>query len=101
MNFITNEEELKFGKKPTALYFYANWMPFHKKMITMIEKVETKYMVDFLAIDADIFKNICKRFSVESIPLVIIYKNKYEVSRISGLPMTSAFLSAFKEMERK
>lgn len=99
MLFITEEEELKIGTSVQALYFYASWMPYHNKFLTMISKVEEKYKnISFSAIDVDSFKSQCKRFSVESIPTVLILKDGKEIKRINGLTLTSAFRSAFADI---
>ena len=98
MFFITKESEIIFDKLQ-GLYFYASWMPFHKKMLIMIKKIEEKYKnVTFLAIDVDYFPTLCKRFSVESIPAVIVLKEGQEIKRINGLVMTSAFKSNFADI---
>lgn len=99
MLFITREEELQIDKPLQALYFYASWMPFHSKFLTMIDKIEEKHKdISFSAIDVEAFKNQCKRFSVESIPTVIILKEGKEIRRINGLVLTSAFRSAFADI---
>jgi thioredoxin-like negative regulator of GroEL len=99
MLFITREEELQIGLPIQALYFYANWMPYHSKFLTMISKIEEKYKdISFSAIDVEEFKNQCKRFSIDSIPTVIILKEGKEAKRINGLVLTSAFKSAFADI---
>jgi thiol-disulfide isomerase/thioredoxin len=99
MQFITQEEEIQIDLPLQALYFYASWMPYHHKFITMISKIEEKHKnIAFFAIDVESFPNQCKRFSVESIPEVIILKGGKEVKRISGLTLTSAFRSAFADI---
>ncbi len=99
MMFITREEELKTDLPMQALYFYAPWMPFHNKFITMIGKIEEKYKdINFFAVDVDEFSNQCKRFSIDSIPTVLILKEGKEVKRINGLVLTSAFKSAFADI---
>lgn len=98
MIFITQEEEIKINNL-ISLYFYANWMPYHQKFLTMIDKVEQKYKnIQFYAIDVDQFASQCKRFSVTSIPTVLILKNGKELKRINGLTLTSAFKSAFVDI---
>ena len=97
MIFITEESDLCFDNM-TVLYFYAPWMPFHKKMIIMIDKMEQKYKnIKFYAINTDIFKSVCVRFSIDSIPTVLIFDKK-EIKRITGLVLTSAFKSAFADI---
>ena len=82
-----------------ALYFYASWMPYHGKFLTMISKMEEKYKdISFFAVDVDAFKNQCTRFSVDSIPTVLVLKEGKEVKRINGLVLTSAFRSAFADI---
>jgi thioredoxin-like negative regulator of GroEL len=98
MLFITQESDLKFNSK-CVLYFYATWMPFHKKMLLMIDKMEKKYTdIKIFAIDTDYFKNICKRFSIESIPVILMMCDGQELKRINGLIMTSALKHAFVEI---
>ena len=99
MIFIARDEELNMNLPLQSLYFYAGWMPFHKKFMTMIAKIQEKYSdMSFFAIDTDQFNNVCKRFSVSSIPTVLIFKNGKEVKRITGLILTSAFKSAFVDI---
>ena len=95
MIFISNEEDLVFSK-PVVLYFCSSWMPYHKKMIIMIKKMEEEFPdFTYFAINVDQFKQLCKRFSVTEIPTVIIFTESKEQKRITGLPMTSAFRAAF------
>lgn len=99
MIFITDESEIQSDSKIIALYFYSSWMPFHKKMMIMISKIEEKYNnIVFFAIDTDHFKNLCKRFDVSQIPTVIVKNNDKELTRIIGLTLTSAFKSAFADI---
>lgn len=99
MIFLTQESDLQIKTKIVSLYFYASWMPHHKKMITMIQKIEVKYKdITFFAIDVDYFKGLCKRFNVTSIPEVLILVDGKEIKRINGLVLTSAFKSAFGDI---
>lgn len=99
MQFITQEEELQIDLPLQALYFYASWMPYHNKFLTMISKIEEKHKdISFFAVDVDAFPNQCKRFSVESIPEVLVLKEGKEIKRISGLVLTSAFRSTFADI---
>lgn len=99
MVFVTKEEELRFDNKIVVLYFYAHWMPYHKKMLTMISKMEEKNKeIQFFAIDVDHFKSLCKRFNVTSIPENLILVGGEEIKRINGLVLTSAFKSVFADI---
>jgi thioredoxin-like negative regulator of GroEL len=98
MIFITREEDLQIDLPLQSLYFYASWMPYHKKFLTMISKIEEKYKIPFCAIDVDQFSNQCKRFSIDSVPSILILKEGKEVKRINGLVLTSAFKSAYADI---
>lgn len=98
MIYITREEELQIDLPIQSLYFYSSWMPYHKKFVTMISKIEEKYKMPFYAIDVDQFRNQCKRFSIDSIPTVLVLKNGKEIKRINGLVLTSAFKSAYADI---
>lgn len=99
MLFVTSEPEIKLEESFQGLYFYASWMPYHKKMLLMIDKIEDKFKnIKFMAIDIDHFKNQCVRFNIDSIPTVIILDNGKEVKRINGMVLTSAFKSAVADI---
>lgn len=99
MNFLNQDIDLVISNKVQCLYFYASWMPYHKKMIHMISKMEEKYKnIEYIAIDVDFFKNLCKRFNIESIPTVLILKSGKEIKKINGLVLTSAFKTAFSDI---
>lgn len=99
MNFLTQEEDMLLNNGLQAIYFYAPWVPYHSKFIIMLDKMEKKYLdISFHAIDTDQFNSQCKRFSVDSIPTVLILKSGKEVKRICGLTLTSAFKSVFADI---
>lgn len=99
MIFISKDEEIRLDDKILSLYFYAHWMPYHKKMLNMIDKIEEKYKdIIFVAIDVDCFAHLCKRFNVSSIPEILILDNGTEIKRINGLVLTSVLRSVFADI---
>jgi thioredoxin-like negative regulator of GroEL len=98
MLFITEESEIKLDKPLQVMYFYTTWQPFHKKFLSMIEKIETKYNLDFSALDVDFFSNQCSRFNIDSVPTVVIFKDGIEIKRITGVVLFSAFKNVFVEL---
>lgn len=99
MFFLTQEDQFKIYDGIQSIYFYAPWMPFHKKMNLMISKIEEKYKaVSFIGVDVDVFKSLIKRFNIDSIPTIVILSNGEEIARINGLVMTSAFKSVFADI---
>lgn len=97
MNYLLNESDLKMNQIQ-AIYFYASWMPFHKKMSTMIAKIEEKYNISFIAIDTDNFISLRKRYEITSIPTVLVFKDGKKIKEINGIVLTSAFKSAFADI---
>lgn len=100
MQFLTCEEDLELLPHIQALYFYAPWLGLHhRKMMTMIGKVQEKHKeIEFIGVDSDQFKGLCKRFNIESIPTVVILKDGVELERITGVVLTSAFKSIFTDI---
>lgn len=98
MNSIIKESDIHINDEVGALYFYSTWLPYHKKMIIMISKMEEKYNLDFKSIDVDNFPSLCKRFSVNQVPTVLVFNYGKEIKRIEGLVLTSAFKSAFADI---
>jgi len=97
---IAEESEIFSDKNGIfAVYFFSKWMPFHKKMLLMIEKVEEKFNIKFLAVDVDDFKSAVKRLDIDSVPTVVVFKDNIEVKRIKGLVLTSAFKNTFMEIK--
>lgn len=99
MIFINQESEVNLNNGNQVIYFYAPWMMYHKKMIIMIDKMEQKYKdIIFYAVDVDAFKGLCVRFSITSIPEVLLFKNFKKVKNINGIILTSAFKKAFADI---
>lgn len=103
MIYLSSEENFKIDDSCHILYFYAPWMIFHKKFIKMISVVEENDKnINFIAIDVDNYKNICKRYNVTAIPSIVMLYNRREINRCSGVLMTSAFkkfCNKYKEKE--
>ncbi len=100
MIYITAESNLENSNGITGIYFYAQWLILHKKMKIMIDKVEQQNKnIKFFAIDIDSFPNLCKRFSVDSIPTIVITGDGgSELDRIDGMPLTSGFRKTFADI---
>lgn len=101
MLFLTKEEDLDLSSEKNSIYFFGRWMPYHKKMLIMLSKMEEKYDdIKFYAIDVDMFKNMCKRFSIDSVPTILII-NGDKRKRIVGTILTSAIRAAFDDICNK
>ena len=99
MQFIIRENEIELNNGICSVYFYSNWMPFHKKMLSILDKMENKYKdIKHLAIDIDQLKTVVKRFDIESVPTTLIFKDGKEIKRIVGIVLTSAMRSAYADI---
>ena len=98
MNFILNETDINVLEN-SVLYFYAPWMPYHKKMINMLSSLEERYKnIKFYAIDCDSFKSLAKAYEVEEIPTILIYDSNKKRKKIVGLIMSSALKKFFNDI---
>ena len=100
MNYLLSDEDFSIDGK-TCLYFYTNWMTFHSKTRRVLEKLEGKYpLIKFIAIDADIHKKMCTRYSVSVVPTIIVLDEVSKISTIEGVVMASAIQSFFSNLEK-
>lgn len=99
MIFITEESDFSYKGRIQVLYFYARWLPFRRKMHLMLEKTEEKYKdITFFAIDVDYFTGFCKRFQIDTIPIVLFMVDGKEVKRISEVWETQLFMDIFADI---
>ena len=99
MYFLTQESELKIIDNIQVLYFYHAKFPFHQKFLIMIEKIQkSRSDILFSAIDTDYFKTLCKRFTVDRVPTVLILKNGKEIKRINNLVTSETFKNTFDDI---
>ncbi len=102
MNFITHENDVKINDGICAVYFYAPWLIYHKKMMAMIEKTSEKYKdISFIGVDVGSFKKISTIYEVSSIPTIIVFNNGKELNRLNGVCLTSAFRAFFDDIYLK
>ena len=72
----------------TLLYFYANWMPQHKRMMKVINNLsEIGYNV--IVVDVDSYKEFTRANKINCVPTFMFYKNKKLIKTIEGLQMSS------------
>jgi thioredoxin-like negative regulator of GroEL len=101
MLFITQEEEVKLDQPIQCLYFYNYGMPFHNKLVYIISQMEEKYKdISYLAIDTDYFHSQCIRFTISSVPTLLLLKNGKEIERVEGSVRTRDFIDAFADICR-
>ena len=72
----------------TIIYFYANWMPQHKKMMNIIKNLD-EYQYEVLVVDVESFKDFTKANNVTCVPTFIFFKDEKQISKIEGMQLSS------------
>jgi len=81
-----------------ALKFGATWCGPCKTMAPIFDKVSGEFpTVDCRSVDVDEEPGMAKKFSVRSVPTVILLKDGREVQRIVGLARLEPLRRAFRE----
>ena len=68
------------GNEITLVDFYADWCGPCKMLGSVLENMD----LNVIKINTDKFPELAQKFGVMSIPTVVIYKNKKEVSKFIG-----------------
>lgn len=82
----------KLSINNTLIYFYANWMPFHHRMMNVIKKLDESECT-ILVVDVDSFKEFTKANNITNVPTFVFYKNKKEVKKIEGMQLSTVIRS--------
>jgi thioredoxin 1 len=74
--------------------FYANWCGPCQRMLPSIERLAGEFNnVIFIKVNIETFKTLSNRYSVQSIPTLIFFKNGSSVSRTVGAKNKSELAS--------
>ena len=68
------------GNEITLVDFYADWCGPCKMLGSVLENMD----LNVIKINTDKFPELSQKFGVMSIPTIVIYKNKKEVSKFIG-----------------
>lgn len=91
--------ELISDAKPTLVDFYATWCGPCKMQSPIIEKVKESVGDSANVIKIDIDKNeaVARRYNVQSIPTLILFKNGEPVWRAVGLQQENVLVDKIKD----
>jgi Thioredoxin len=80
--FITNEQELDLKSGLSAIYFYAAWYPFNKRVINLINSLDTT--IRFYAVDIEAFPKLQTKYRLSSLPTIKVFQDEgYQVKTIT------------------
>ena len=90
--------ELTQTDKPVLVDFYADWCAPCRAMKPILEDVKNRLgqEVSVFKIDVDKNQQIAERFSIMSIPTLILFKNGKPVWRKSGLASSLELVNVVK-----
>lgn len=93
--------ELINDAKPTLVDFYATWCGPCKMQSPIIEKVKESVGDSANVIKIDIDKNeaVARRYNVQSIPTLILFKNGEPVWRAVGLQQENVLVDKIKDYQ--
>lgn len=78
----------------TLVDFYADWCGPCKMLGTVLEDMN----INIIKINVDAHQELAMKFGVMSIPTVLIYKNKKEISKFIGFKSKEEINNILKEL---
>ena len=81
--------------------FYADWCGPCKMLTPVMEGVKKNHTdIQFEYIDVDAHFEIASKYSIRSVPTVIVEKDGVEVQRFAGLQSEMAYNNSLNELKR-
>ena len=100
MNNITQESDIS-TEGLCVIKFWASWCGPCKRMEPTILTLEEEFAsIKFLSLNVDDFPNIANKYSVKTIPTLLILENGKEKNRISGLHLITPLRKIFRELTK-
>jgi thioredoxin 1 len=83
----TFQEEVLRSGKPVLVEFFVEWSGVHHIMAPGLEEIGEKYgtRVKFCRIDTDIHKEMPKRYGIQNIPTILLFKDGQAIDQIAGV----------------
>jgi len=90
------ERDVLKADKPVLVDFYADWCGPCRKLAPTVEKLARQYEGRAIVrkVNVDQLSSLADRYRVQSIPMVLLFKDGKEVQRLSGLQPQSAYVKA-------
>jgi len=87
------------GSKPVLVDFFATWCGPCRMQSPILDKVKSTVCdeADVLKIDVDQNKALAAKYTIKSVPTLIIFKNGEPVWRASGLHHADDLVSKLRE----
>jgi thioredoxin 1 len=97
LNDSNFNQQIKSGI--TVVDFWATWCMPCKVMVPVLNElsIELKGKVKVCKLDVDKAKSTSARFSIRSIPTLIIFKNGKEMKRVTGVKSKAAIMAELEK----
>jgi thiol-disulfide isomerase/thioredoxin len=73
------------GKPKVFVLFYASWCPFSQRFLPIFQKVAERSR-DCLRVITDDKASLCEKYSVDTVPTVLIFEKGVVTKRLDGEP---------------
>lgn len=90
-----NFEETLKKENIVIIDFYADWCGWCTKLQTFVDK--NKYKTYKINVDSNL--ELAKQFKIKSYPTIIIFKDGYEIKKVSGFDETKQLIKKYNIKE--
>lgn len=96
---MSNFHELINKNTPTLIDFYADWCGPCQMMPPILKEVKSMYgeKINILKVDVDKNQKAASKYSVRSIPTLVLFKSGKIVWRKTGVAQTAEISTALKK----
>lgn len=98
IRYLKENEELSsvLGNDITLVDFYADWCGPCKMLGTVLEGID----LDVIKVNTDVFPKLAQEFGVMSIPTVVVFKNKQEVTKFIGFRSKEEIIDIINNLQK-
>ncbi len=98
IRYLKENEELSsvLGNDITLVDFYADWCGPCKMLGTVLEGID----LDVIKVNTDVFPKLAQEFGVMSIPTVVVFKNKQEVTKFIGFRSKEEIIDIINNLKK-
>lgn len=83
---MENFENIISSERPVLVDFYATWCGPCKSLSPILDELQTEYAdrMDIVKIDIEEHFQLAQKYSIQSVPTLMIFKNGTPISTIRG-----------------